>query len=68
MRDKIEVGYFVSTDQFFCKTTGCLPTGYRGESSACCFQGSTTYNYANSSLVWVENKVSIGSNETVMGK
>ena len=28
LRDKIEVGYFVSTDPFFCKNPGRLPTGY----------------------------------------
>ena len=42
-----------STDQFFCKTSGCLPTGYGRESSDSCFQGGNIYNDAGSSLVWV---------------
>ena len=67
-RDKIEVGYFVSTDKFVCKTPGRLPTGYGRESIGRSFQGGTIYNDSTSSLVWVENKVSLGSNETVMGK
>jgi hypothetical protein len=67
-RDKLEVGDFVSTDQFICKTPGRLPTGYGRESSDRRFQGGTIYNDAASSLLWVENQVSLGSNETVMGK
>ena len=66
--DKIEVGYFVSTDQFFCKTPVLLTTGYGRESSDHRFQGGTIYNYAASSLVLVENQVSLRINETVMGK
>ena len=50
-RDKIEVGDFFSTDQFFCKTLSRLPTGYERESSDCSFQGGTIYNDAASSLI-----------------
>jgi hypothetical protein len=32
------------------------------------FQGGTIYNNAASGLIWVENLVSLGANETVMGK
>ena len=32
------------------------------------FQGGTIYNDAAPSLIWVENQVSLGSNDTVMGK
>ena len=32
------------------------------------FQGGTIYNDAAPSLIWVENKVSLGSNDTVVGK
>ena len=67
-QDKLEVGDFVSTDQFVCKTPGRLPTGYGRESHNWRFQGETIYNDAASSLIWVENQVSLGSNETVMGK
>ena len=65
LHDKIEVRFF-STDKFVCNTPGSLPNGYGRESSDSCFQGVTTYNDAASSLVWVKNKVSLGSNETVM--
>ena len=68
MCDKFEVGDFFSTDQFVCKTPGCLPTGYGSKSRDHRYQGGTIYNYTASCLIWVENKVSIGSNETVVGK
>jgi len=42
-RDQYEVGDFVSTDQFICKTPGCLPTGYGRESQYRRFQGGTIY-------------------------
>ena len=64
-RDQHEVGDFVSTDQFICKTPGCLPTGFERESQYCRFQGGTIYNDAASGLIWVENQVSLGANETV---
>jgi len=44
-----------------------LPTGYGRESQDRRFQGGTIYNDAASGLIWVENQVSLGANETVMG-
>ena len=67
-RDKVEVEYFVSTDKLFCKTPVSLRTGYGRESSDRGFQGGTIYNDAASSLIWVGNQVSLGSNNTVIGK
>jgi hypothetical protein len=67
-RDRYEVGDFVSIDQFICKTPGWLPKGYGHDTADRCFQGGTIYNDAASGLIWVENQVSIGANETVMGK
>ena len=67
-RDQYETGDFVSTDQFICKTPGRLPTGYGRESQDRRFQGGTIYNDAASGLIWVENQISLGANETVMGK
>ena len=61
-------GDFFSTDQFFCKTPGCLPTGYRKGSCARYFKGGTINNNSASSLISVENQFSLGSNDTVMGK
>ena len=61
-RDQYEVGDFVSTDQFICKTPGRLPTQDHR------FQGGTIYNDAASGSIWVENQVSLGANEMVMGK
>ena len=68
LHDKIDVGYFVLTDQYVCTTYGSSPAGYRRESRNRHFQGGTRYNDAASSLIWVENKVFLISNETVMGK
>ena len=65
MLDKIKVGDFISTGKFVCKTPGCLTTGHGRESRNRFFQGGTIYNDSASSLVWVENQVSLGSNETV---
>ncbi len=67
-RDQYNIGDFVSTDQFICKMPGCLPTGYGCESQDHHFQSGTIFNDAASGLIWVENQVSLGANETVMGK
>jgi hypothetical protein len=67
MRDQYNVGDFVSTDQFICKTPGHLPSRYGRESQDCRFQGGTIFNDAASGLIWVKNQVSLGANETVMG-
>jgi hypothetical protein len=45
-----------------------LPSGYGRESQDCHFQGSTIFNDAASGLIWVKNQVSLGANETVIGK
>jgi hypothetical protein len=66
--DKYEVGDFVSTDEFICRTPGRLPEGYGCKSVDWRFQGSTIYNDAALGLIWVENQVSLGANEMVMGK
>ncbi len=50
-RDRYEVGDFVSTDQFICRTPGCLPEGYGRESPNRCFHGGTIYNDAASGLI-----------------
>jgi hypothetical protein len=68
MRDQYEVHKFVSNDQFICKTPGRLPTKYGQESQDYRFQGGTIYNGAASGLMWVKNQISLGANETVMGK
>ncbi len=65
---RYEVGDFVSTDQFIYKTPGHLPEGYGHESKEWHFQGGTIYNDAALGLIWNENQVSLGANETVMGK
>ncbi len=67
-RDQYNIGDFISTDQFSCKTPGRLPTGYGRESQDCRFQGGTIFNDAASGLIWVENQVSLGANKMVMGK
>ena len=67
-RNKLEVGDFVSTDQFICSTPGRLPTGYGREGPNNGYNGGTIYNYAALGLIWVENQVSLGASETLMGK
>ena len=62
------MGDFVSTDQFVCKTPGRLPTGFGREGPNGSYQGGTIYNDAASGLIWVENQVSLGASETIMGK
>ncbi len=64
----LEVGDFVSTDQFVCRTPGRLPNGYGCEGRNGRFHGETIYNDATSGLIWVENQVSLGASETIMGK
>ena len=49
--DKIEVGDFVSTDQFVCKNPGRLPTGYGRESQDFSFKGGNLYNDYASILI-----------------
>jgi hypothetical protein len=54
-RDQYNVGDFVSTDQFICKTPRRLPTGYGHGSQDRRYQGGTIFNDAASGLIWVEN-------------
>ena len=56
----------MSTNQFVCKTPGRLPTGYGQSGNR--FNCGTIYNDAASGLIWVENQVSLGTSETIMGK
>ena len=67
-RDKYEVDNFMSTDKFVCKTPGRLPSGFGGERHQNRFHGGTIYNDAASGLIWIEIQVSLGANETVLGK
>ncbi len=67
-RNKLDVGDFVSTDQFVCRTSGMLPSGYGHDGTNSQFNGGTIYNDAASGLIWVENQVSLGASETIMGK
>jgi hypothetical protein len=45
-----------------------LPEGFGRESNDRRFQGKMIYNDAASGLIWVENQVSLGANETIMDK
>ena len=67
-RYKYEVGDFVSTDQLVVRTPGRVPNVYGRERRENRFHGGTIYNDAASGLIWVENQVSLGANETVLGK
>ncbi len=66
--NRLEVVDSVSTDQFVCRTPGRLPSGYGHEGCNGRFHSGTIYNNASSGLIWVENQVSLGASETIMGK
>ena len=66
--NRLEVGDFMSTDQFVCRTPVWLPSVYGHEGCNGRFHGGTIYNNATSGLIWVENQVSLGASETIMGK
>ena len=65
--NQLEVGDFVSTDQFVCRTPVWLPSGCGHGNLNIRFHGETIYNDAASGLIWVENQVSLGASETIMG-
>ena len=67
-RGKLESGDLVSCDQFVCKTPGRQMKGFGREGAHGCYQGGTIYHDAASGLIWVENQVSLGASETIMGK
>ncbi len=66
--NRLEVGDFMSTDQSVCRTPDRLPSGYGREGCNGRFHGGTIYNDAASGLIWVENQISLGPSETIMGK
>ena len=45
-----------------------MPTGYGRDYIDCRFKGVNIYNNAASGMIWIENQISLGSNETVMIK
>jgi hypothetical protein len=63
-RNKLDVGDFVSSNQFVCRTPGRLPSRYGSEGVNSRFNGGTIYNDAASGLIWVENQVSLDASET----
>ena len=67
-RDKYEVGDFMSTDQFVVNNPGRLLSGFGRELHNNRFHSGTIYNDSASGFIWVDNQVSLGSNETIFGK
>ena len=55
-------------DQFIFNNPGQLSTVYGRDSSDQHFQGGTIYNDASLVMIWIENQVSLGINDTVMVK
>ena len=49
------------------RTPGILPSGYGRKRLQNRFHGGTIYNDAAYGLIWVENQVSLGANETLLG-
>ena len=67
-RDSYEPGDMVSTDQFNVHTPGRRLKGYGRESKDNSYHGGTVYIDAASGLVYVEIQVSLGAEETLVGK
>ena len=67
-RDKDKPVYLVSADQFLVNTPGLFTTGYGRESYFYRSHGGTLNNDSTTSIIWDENKVSLGASETVLGK
>ncbi len=66
--NKYCAGDFVSMDQFVCRTSGRLPTGYGREGPTNRYHGGIIFNDAATGIIWVENQVSLGAAETLMSK
>jgi transposase InsO family protein len=67
-RDKYEPGDMISSDQYVVNTPGRLESGFGRDAHQNCYHGGTIYQDAASNLVRVQNQVSLGAGETVMGK
>ena len=67
-RDKYEPGDAIHTDQYIVHTPGRIVSGYGREAAQNCYHGGTIYQDAASNLVRVQNQVSLGAGETVVGK
>ena len=58
----------MSVDLFVVNTPVRLPTGYGLDSSSSHFHVGTLYNDAATGIISVENRVSLGASERVLGK
>ena len=58
----------MSAYKFVVNTPGQFSTRYGREYSSSHFHGGTLYNDVAISIIWVENQVSLGASETVLGK
>jgi hypothetical protein len=66
--DKYVCGDCVSADQYVVRTPGRLESGYGREPSHLSYHGGTIYTDAASGVIYVQNQVSLGAGETVLGK
>ena len=67
-QDKYVPGDLISSDQYVEEIPGRLEKGYGCEALHNCYHGGTIFQDAASNLVRVQNQVSLGAGETVMGK
>ena len=67
-RDKYKPGDMVSVDQFVVKTPGRQLKGYGREGANGRYHGGTIYNDAASGAIHVENQVTLGAGDTILGK
>ena len=58
----------VSIYQFVVTTPGWLQNGYGRDSSSYHFHEGTLCNYSDTGIIWIENQVSLGYSERILGK
>ena len=66
--NKYVSGDCVSTDQYVVRTPGRLEKGYGREAPHLSYHGGTIYTDAASGVIFVQNQISLGAGETVLGK
>ena len=58
----------MSTEKFVVKTSGRILSVFGREGTNSHFRGGTIFNDATTDIIWVENQISLGACETIMGK
>ena len=67
-QDKHKAWYFMYDDQFFVETPFRMLSGFGKEVTNIRFHRWAIFNDAATGIIWVENHISLGSGESVVGK